>query len=138
MTGMSRASIVWTCCAIFALLNIIGAHQHRLPAGHDSGVHHGAAHDHASSLDAPLVLAGTANHEHEHAEHGDIDVVPAKVFGKSVFSQVVLHALAGTGFVLLTAQPAPHHWRLTPPDRPSGHRSHPYYLPPSHAPPLTA
>ena len=135
---MARASIVWTCCALFALLNIVGAHGHRLPAGHATGAHHVVAHEHSSSLDAPLVLAGTASHEHEHTEHGDIDVDPAKAFSKSAFSNVVPHALAGIGILVPIAQPASPHWRLTPPDRPSGHRSHPYYLPPSHAPPLTA
>ncbi len=132
---MSRALIVWTCCAILALLGIVGAHGHHLShpqGGSDS-------HTHFSVFDPSHLALGGADHERDHAEHGAVDVdPPAKVFSKTPLLKADLFVLAWVGFLFLLIRLVSHQLRLTPPDKPPGHRWHPYSLPPAHAPPRTA
>lgn len=129
---MSRAFIVWGCCAVLALLGIMGAHGHHLShpqGGADSHTHFSLSH----------LALGDADHEHEHAEHGAVDVdPPAKALSKTPLLKADLFVLVWAGFLFLLIRLVSRPLSLTPPQRPPGHRWHPYSLPPAHAPPRTA
>ena len=141
---MVRAALISVLCLALALMGVSGVHAHllsvdmQLPHAHDEALPQ-QHHMHAD-VSAEVVTLVNDGHFHEHDEHGDIDFdVAVKAFGKVQWLKALAAVLVCfIGFFALLGRLPGQFLRLERMYRPPKNRLRLFFLPPSHAPPVTA